>query len=110
MSDTSLDRMPHRDADDRPGDTDGHQHRAGLHHELEARAQRVAACALGLAYAGRDDERCLTELVEMAIGQPAALDRAAAQLPADGVDQPIADRARALLERASPLVREPQDG
>lgn len=68
----------------------------------EARAQRVGACALGLAYAGREDDEVLAELLGMADRSRAALEHAVTRLPALGVvEEAVADHARRLLRRAA---------
>lgn len=68
----------------------------------EARVQRVGACALGLAYAGREDDECLAELLGMAGGSRVALEDAVARLPELGVvEEAITARARRLLWRAA---------
>jgi hypothetical protein len=68
----------------------------------DAAAQRVAACALGLAFAGRLDDACLAEILDMADGDLRLVARAHAAVTTLGVvDVTVADHARGLLLRAA---------
>ncbi len=65
-------------------------------------ANRVGACAVGLAFAGRDDPECLQQLIDMAGGRRPLLTQARARLQElDTVDEPVRRRADALLQAAA---------
>lgn len=65
------------------------------------RLDRVGACAVGLAFAGRDDPEGLRELIDMAGGNRCLLTQARARLTELGtLDEPVRRRAAALLDAA----------
>jgi hypothetical protein len=68
----------------------------------DAAAQRVAACALGLAFAGRLDDAAVAEILDMAEGDRRLVSRAHTAVGTLGVvDAGVADHARGLLLRAT---------
>jgi hypothetical protein len=68
-------------------------------------ANRVGACAVGLAFAERADTEALRELVDMADGRRSLLLRARARVGDLGtLDECVLRRADRLLEAAARLV------
>jgi hypothetical protein len=74
-------------------------------------ANRVGACALGLAFAERSDDEALGELIDMAGGRRCALEQARARVSELGtIDETVMHRAVHLLETAATTVPSTDDG
>lgn len=78
--------------------------------DLTRVANRVGACAVGLAFAGRSDAEALRELIDMADGSASALARARARLAElVTVDEAVMQRAARLLQTTAAQVAEGAD-